>query len=129
LANGLGNLVSRVLNMFEKYWPEGAAPVEAGKLGSAVSDHLESLAFDKALEVIWREIRVADELIEAAKPWQLEKEGKHEEVQRVLTQLFGILQEVASAIAPFMPETHQKLTELLQARPLKKPSEPLFARK
>jgi methionyl-tRNA synthetase len=136
LANGLGNLVSRTLNMIEKFAPELSSPYEgeeapppaAGGEGS-VAAYLESLAFDKALETIWREIAAADELIEQTKPWQLAKEEKNEEVTSVLGQLLQKLVDINAAIAPFLPETHEKLTALLAARPLKKPAVPLFARK
>ena len=140
LANGLGNLVSRTLNMIEKFWPDfqdpPAVPRIAGRSGDKgdkggweIDKHLENLAFDKALELIWQTIAKADELIEQTKPWQLAKEGKDAEIKTTLTQLYTWLLEINENIAPFLPETHKKLTELLAARPLKKPSEPLFARK
>jgi methionyl-tRNA synthetase len=130
LANGLGNLVSRTLNMMEQYdVSPPAGGEEAGVLAVAVNAHVESLAFDKALAAIWDAITRADELVEQAKPWELAKKGETEALAEVLSQLYVTLLEVNSALAPFMPETHEKLAKLLAARPLKKPAEPLFARK
>ena len=162
LANGLGNLVSRALNMMEQYGisppdfakassgkpaPEGATPAVASgesRVGAVVDTHLKNLAFDKALEAIWQEIAQADELIEQKKPWELAKlspparggdpaesgrGGGREELEGVLVGLYNSLCTVNTALAPFMPEAHAKLTDLLSARPLKKPAEPLFARK
>lgn len=129
LANGLGNLVSRTLNMIEKFWPDFNEECHPESLEGSVVTHIETLAFDKALESIWQTIAKADELIEQKKPWQLAKEGKDAEIKTTLTQLYTWLLEVNQNIAPFMPDTHKKLTELLAARPIKKPSEPLFARK
>jgi len=127
LANGLGNLVSRTLNMIEQYWPDFDEKTPEKIIESDA--HLENLAFDRALETIWHAISDADELIEKTKPWELAKAGKTEEIKNTLGQLYEALIAINEAIAPFLPATHDKLTKLLAARPLKKPAEPLFARK
>lgn len=138
LANGLGNLVSRVLNMIEKFAPEFSPPYEGGVTPppagagwslTEVSSHIESLAFDKALETIWQAIAQADQLIEQTKPWEMVKRGDTKQVTDILQQLYVTLVAINEHLAPFMPETHEKLTKLLTARPLKKPNEPLFMRK
>lgn len=145
LANGLGNLVSRVLNMMEKFAPDFAPNSTPGvelasspgvgerlAVGAVVSIHLESLAFDRALESIWQKITQADELIERTKPWELVKKSSPSgegELEGVLTQLYQTLLTINQSLAPFLPDTHAKLTKILAARPLKKPAEPLFARK
>ncbi len=136
LANGLGNLVSRTLNMIEKFWPDFDAvsspdsneePVVAGL--QAIDGHISRLEFDKALQSIWHVIAWADELIEQTKPWELAKQGKEGEIKAILSQLYAALGTINTALDPFLPDTHQKLSLLLTARPLKKPLEPLFARK
>lgn len=153
LANGLGNLVSRILTMVQQFAPHLTPPAgslarRAGKTPGvnektpgveearnkldSVDSHLSSLAFDKALAVIWEKIARADQLIEETKPWDLAKRGDkeaREELEKILTQLLDALQLINQSIAPFMPATHDKLTKLLAARPLKKPSKPLFGRK
>ncbi|MEX1998036.1 MAG: methionine--tRNA ligase [Candidatus Andersenbacteria bacterium] len=133
LANGLGNLVSRTLNMIEKFWPdfdeqpELPTAIEQTIIGTEA--YLEKLAFDMALTELWRAIAWADLLIETRKPWELAKVGKEDELKTTLRQLFAALQAITKSLEPFMPDTHQKLVSLLQARPLRKPATPLFARK
>lgn len=133
LANGLGNLVSRTLNMIEKFTPELdtgiSLPLDMLEKVQQVDDHVEALAFDKALAAIWDVIGWADQLVEAHKPWELAKAGKQEEVEHVLAQLLTALEVISTKLAPFMPNTHETLSEILVHRPLKKPAEPLFARK
>lgn len=133
LANGLGNLVSRTLNMIEKFWPDfdeqPELPTAIEQTIIGVEAYLEKLAFDMALTQLWRAIAWADLLIENRKPWELAKLGKEDELKATLRQLFAALQEITKNLEPFMPETHDKLKALLAARPLIKPAEPLFARK
>jgi methionyl-tRNA synthetase len=136
LANGLGNLVSRTLNMIEQYIPD-FDPAEPNKqlqeqlvnFGAGIEGNIENLIFDRALSDIWFFISRADELIEKTKPWELVKEGRTEEAEQILTGLFFTLEAINRELAPFLPDTHIKLTKLLEARPVKKPEEPLFARK
>ncbi|MEX2054807.1 MAG: methionine--tRNA ligase [Candidatus Andersenbacteria bacterium] len=133
LANGLGNLVSRTLTMIEQFHSDfdgtgKCPPVAQAVLQPAVA-HLHALAFDRALQNIWEAIAWADGLIEQTKPWQLVKQGNEEKAKEVLRDLYHVLVAVTEKIQPFMPATHEKLKVLLDARPLKKPVEPLFARK
>lgn len=133
LANGLGNLVSRVLNMIEKFWPDfDEKPVLPTQFEQELTRAItltENLQFDEALKAIWHTIAWADGTIEATRPWELAKAGHNHDVKRVLAELYIIIAAINENIAPFLPDTHAKLTKLLEARPLKKPAEPLFARK
>lgn len=135
LANGLGNLVSRTLNMVEKFC-EGKDLSASAEVPQAVIDiakeadqFVEELAFSKALTNIWKMISWADELIEENKPWELVKKGETARAQDVIAQLMVVIRMVNDRIAPFMPDAHEKLSTLLSASPLVKPAEPLFARK
>ncbi len=138
LANGLGNLVSRVLNMIEQFWPDFDASSEFKKLPQdpeaqivfkGIWESLDALQFHVVLTGIWTVVRTADSVIEEAKPWELAKAKKEEALKKVLGELFAVLEWVNEALAPFLPDTHKELTRLLEARPLKKPAAPLFARK
>lgn len=136
LANGLGNLVSRTLQMVENFVPElqveSLKPELAAEIGGILAqadEATERLAFDQALALLWQVLTQADGMIEQAKPWELAKQGKIAEVTVVLGKVLGILVAVNEKLAPYLPDTHEKLTQLLTATPLKKPTTPLFARK
>lgn len=135
LANGLGNLVSRTLNMVEKYFDgkevslSSALPEEVLSTAIQADRFVEEFAFSKALTNIWKLVSFADELIEQYKPWELVKKGEVDRAQEVITQVVMILYLINDRIAPFMPESHETLTAILSAKPLKKPDKPLFARK
>jgi methionyl-tRNA synthetase len=135
LANGLGNLVSRTLNMFDKYCDQNDVSVstvlseEVVILAKEADAFVEELAFHKALASIWKLVAFADELIEKHKPWELVKNGDTEKAQEIIHHAVAVLELINERIAPFMPETHEKLSVILSAKPLKKPENPLFARK
>lgn len=133
LANGLGNLVSRVLNMFEKFWPDydgqGVLPMEFEAQLKQVEKFIETFSFDEALQAIWHAIAWIDGTIEATRPWELAKAGSDHDLRPVLSEIYVIIVAINEKLTSFMPATHEKLNKLLSARPLKKPSEPLFARK
>lgn len=132
LANDLGNLTQRTLNMVEKYL-EGTvsspnnftSPIDAKK----IAEYTESLRFDRALQAIWDGVSWSNKLIEDTKPWELAKSGDTEKIAEVLSQLVAVLKEIAEYLVPFMPETAQKMQDLLAQDKLSAPSEPLFPRK
>ena len=75
LANGLGNLVSRVAKMAEKEELIGIKidkPNEPNKL----FNYLNNYEFNLALEVLWQEFRQLDQMIAKDKPWEQESHEK-----------------------------------------------------
>jgi methionyl-tRNA synthetase len=87
LANGLGNLASRVLTMIENYQggvirgisddPNAHLSLSAGivrrcrQVGTAVHPRYESLDFSRVLEDVWSLIAQVDSFLTEAKPWTL----------------------------------------------------------
>ncbi|MEK7500436.1 MAG: methionine--tRNA ligase [Patescibacteria group bacterium] len=126
LANGIGNLVSRTLTMVEKNCPN--ITFTAGKTLD-VSSYIENLAFEKALTDIWHEVARLDGVIDEKKPWELAKIGKSDELETVLREVLSGIASIAHELQALLPETAVKIQELLAAKPLQKPDEPLIARK
>ena len=133
LANGLGNLVSRTLAMVEKYEVAINNPQEISQQGQKmiqqVNEYIEDFSFDKALTEVWIFIAELDRIIDTAKPWVLAKEGKTEEINTVLTQVVQGIAAIGTSLEALLPDASKAIQTLVTATPLKKPSEPLFARK
>jgi len=131
LANGLGNLVARVLTMAEKFC-EGKVPridVDPEKhplrLGTnlytwkrAYADrekYVENFQLHEALAAIWRYIRAADKYINDKKPWVMAKDkSKQTELNYVVFGLLDGLHQLGYLIYPFLPDTSRKIGEALQ---------------
>ncbi len=97
LANGLGNLVSRVAKLSEGI----NFPISQTNFYPEVLDALKVYRFDEALKFIWEKISSFDQLIEKEKPWT--KSG--EELKQVLDQLVPEIRTIAYNLMPFLPET------------------------
>ena len=146
LANTLGNLVNRTISMTNKYF--GGTVMDKG---AALND--EDVAVDADLKAVVErtppivekkmdELRVADAIteifnlfkrcnkyIDETMPWALAKE--EEKKDRLETVLYNLLESIKSGarqLAPFMPETSEKiLAQLGDGKVTEKP-EILFAR-
>lgn len=121
LANGLGNLVARVLTMCEKYFDSRVPPKISGTAAPTWSSYemaLENLKFNQALQDIWDLISFCDELINREAPWQLVKVDK-ERLERVIYTLLETIRHIAWLIAPFMPITSDMIFEQLGLSPKK----------
>src|SRR5580693_245458 len=82
LANGYGNLVSRVVNMVHKYFagvlPEAGAetPPEAALHASAVraiaefGPAFDAMTFSEALKALWALVAAVDGYLTASAPWK-----------------------------------------------------------
>lgn len=122
LANDLGNLLNRTVSMINQYQKGLVAPVDqeqdkygqdlAAVAAKAISDYygnMDKMHFSNALENVWQLISRANKYIDETTPWVLNKEGKTEELSRVMSNLAESLRLVAIMIAPVMTETPGKM--------------------
>lgn len=123
LANGLGNLVSRVLKMAEtngiklKKVPE----VDISKY-TAFYDAYE---INKVCDDIWERIQAADKFIQDHQPFKTIKidkaKGEHE-----ISHLLDEVAHIGMLLTPIMPETSAKIAAAIKENKI---TTPLFMRK
>lgn len=121
LANGLGNLVARVARLASDT-NLNLPPKKNFTLKKIVADNLKNFRFDLALMRLWDEISALDKRINAEKPWELEGPA----LKRAITPIAQEIREIAFNLAPFLPETSEKI--LVQFTGKVTVEKPLFPR-
>jgi methionyl-tRNA synthetase len=123
LANGLGNLLSRVLTLIERF-ADGRIPSCPSPDDQFTEDlnvagleahnfsglHFASLEFNRVLELIWKLLQACDQYIEKTAPWSLAKDPSQQtRLNRVLYRVADTLRLLAIHVYPFMPTTAQNI--------------------
>jgi methionyl-tRNA synthetase len=125
LANGYGNLVSRVVNMVHKYFggilPETGAETaaEAALRESAVrtiaafGPEFDELNFSEALKAVWLLVAETDGYLTANAPWKRpadRPEAEHVEHQaRVLATAAEAIRIITALVYPILPDSAAKV--------------------
>jgi methionyl-tRNA synthetase len=125
LANGLGNLVSRIMKMATTNL-EGPIELKKFEFHKDYKDAFSSLNIQKVTEIVWDHIAATDFLIQTREPFKLVKTNKLE-AQKVITDLCGSLYMIGELLIPILPETAQTIQTLIKEN--KMPDKPLFVRK
>ncbi len=126
LANGLGNLTSRILTMSGSYGvklTDEELNINYYKEGK---EDLENFDIHKFINWIWGCMSSLDEYIQKNEPFKKIKVNK-EEAEKDVHYLLLHLYKAALAIEPILPETAKKIQALIKEN--KKPETPLFLRK
>ncbi len=128
LANGLGNLVSRLLNMTGKSFPEGLPGASAdGNLErdlkalweetrTGMLACYEGMAFHTALEKIFVFVTALNRYAEQRAPWKLAKSKSDDDrilFETSLATMAEGLRLATAALAPVMPGTCDRVYKLL----------------
>lgn len=127
LANGIGNLVARVMKMAESYLDAPVAP--SASVGIDVVREFETL-MDKyqihlAAQSISRYVRELDLEIQETQPFKMIKTDP-EKAKEIVEGLVHGVALIGRLVAPFLPETSAKIAEAVKTN--KMPA-PLFLRK
>lgn len=125
LANDLGNLIHRTLNMVNKFAGgiieaptlEGEYDGELRELALETSGEMEKLIeklqFSNALAVLWKLVGRANKYIDETEPWALNREGKKERLNTVLYNYMETIRIISVLLHPFMPKTPLRIWELI----------------
>ncbi len=133
LANGLGNLISRVAKLCENAEFKQFASVKAPHLIQEHQDYKNLLGeykFNEALNLIWKKISKLDKFINEEKPWELLKVSsnhKGKELGSVLAHAVDQIAEISILLSPFLPSTAQTILNQFTKSEIKSGS-PLFPR-
>ncbi len=117
LANGYGNLTSRVLAMINQYFggvvPAGEAEprivAAAEKAEREFADHFDALDFSRALESLWALVAAVDGYITEKAPWKL---GAPEDAARRASILYTCaeaLRIITTLAYPVLPDATTRI--------------------
>jgi methionyl-tRNA synthetase len=127
LANELGNALQRSVAMTSKYLDN-----EIGELPRAEHDTanyetaLDACRFDRALDEVWQQVRGLNQYIDEEKPWKIAASGDKDHLREVLAYQISSLLAIADLLAPFLPDTAQKIKNVYQSGKIISPEGSLF---
>lgn len=125
LANDIGNLLNRTLQMIDKYrggivpaapvYGESEARMKdlALETAAGMERAMDAFALDEALKILWAFISAGNKYIDETEPWKLGKEGDIERLDAVLRTLWEALRLCALLVAPFMPGSALRMWQQL----------------
>ncbi len=122
LANNLGNLVSRVTSMSEKYFdghltePDASGPLRetASAAVSEYAEAMEALALHDGAACAFGLIDRVNEFITESEPWALAKDPeRRDELARVLFDACEATRIATLLLTPIMPSSAQTICERL----------------
>lgn len=125
LANGLGNLVSRILKMAEDHL-EGCPEIPEKSIPQEFKEVCEKFNLQQASDIVWQKIGELDQRIQETEPFKLVKEDKEKAVE-IIQGLVVDLYTIGRMLNPLLPDTSAKIKEAVKDN--KKPEKPLFLRK
>ena len=126
LANDLGNLLHRTLNMVGKFQdgvllaPQGESEIDKSLKADAAetvaffAENMEKMELSLSIKKVWAFISRANKYIDETAPWALAKdESKKQELANVMYNLAESLRHISVLISPFMPVTAERIWQQL----------------
>ena len=122
LANDLGNLLNRTLNMAKRYCGGKVPPIDRATipadhklkylgqtLAIAVGEFYSNLQFSQACEAILGLAQASNKFLDSEAPWSLYKQGKQQETETVLYAVLESVRLAAYLLSPVIPQTSAEI--------------------
>ncbi|MCM8807838.1 MAG: methionine--tRNA ligase [Candidatus Omnitrophica bacterium] len=117
LVNDFGNLLNRSLNLIEKKWngflPEDEIDESIINLSEEVykkySEKMENLSFSEGIEEIWKLMIYLNKYLDEKAPWREDNEN----AKKTMVSVFYGIRNLLILLRPFIPETCEKMAEML----------------
>ena len=114
LADKLGNLISRVSTLIEKFGVEKTENKLIKKLKlKQIKKFFENYELDKVLNEIFSFIDICNEYVQKKKPWETRD-------KKVLFDLKESILKISELLSPFIPESAKKIKKQFSATKIKK---------
>ncbi len=129
LANGLGNLVSRIMKMASTYLDKPVFDKETEftvQPPSFYKKAIEDFNLQLTMNHVWIYISNLDKSIQDEQPFKVIKLNKEKGIE-IIKKTVKELAHIAKLLEPFLPDTSRKIINLVLAN--KTPDAPLFIRK
>ena len=124
LANDLGNLLNRVLNMIKRYLEnkikidllikdkeEIKLVKEIQILSLSYEKNMLETNFQESLKDIWKVISLGNKYLDRMAPWILAKEKRIDNLNSVLYHSVALIRVVAGMLIPIMPGTSDEIAK------------------
>jgi len=133
LANGLGNLMNRIVASILKKSFDGRVPsvdldaldqtdlqlIEKAKASARqAAAHMEALAFHRALDAIWELVSAANKYVDTTQPWSLAKQDDKTRLRQICYTVLETLRWLSIMLFPVMPQKCNELRAQIGMTPL-----------
>lgn len=128
LANGVGNLASRLTGLCERAGYRAFPIPSAAEAPEEYHNAFQRYEFDRAAEALEDAVRAVNRDIETAAPWSaIGQDARRDSLEEQLSTWLRGLHGIAYWLAPFIPDGSERVLAALAADPIRK-IDPLFPR-
>lgn len=120
LANGLGNLVSRVMKLYQKkdfvFDFSMNKEVFFTEKNEILKESLENLDLEEIIKGIMLDVGLQNKFLAENKPWELDE--KSDQFKVIMEEVLRGVAFITHQLLPFLPETSEKIKKALETKKL-----------
>ncbi len=114
LANGLGNLVARIMKLAETHLEKPIIPPDPTAFAIEYTDAINTFQFNQAMDFIWGRIQTLDRRIAEEEPFVVVRENRGKG-KALIAELLNDLYWIGRLLNPFMPATSGFIKEAIKS--------------